>query len=430
MDNGTDTTSMDVIEAEAHKALEDRVAEFFDGDETTFHDPIDDLPDTGKQPDIGPADDSVAYEARQKADSEKSRGTRTLSGNEAGNEPKGETKADTTDGDKRNAETPVSDGTQPSGNEQPEKKGAEAEGSNTETDGGTKSEDGDPTTGSEIADNDTLEKALETMDASVRTRIQHDQGMLDDLGKTLTPYAKSLGSLGTDNPVEAVGRLAQYHDFAMREPDKYLASAAGELCGGDKERTEALLRNAVAHLGFDLVAKTPEPSGDSDDDPFATDAERELRAENAALKARLENGNNTPPSIGIHSPQEQARHAGTQFLARHPGDPMVDLLQPQITATVQRTIAENPGAVVTVEMLEAAYQAAKTQMSDHFKSPSPQPAADVSPDVQSGGTPRSETASNKIIAGAGQSAAPEPKPDASRMSDRQAIEFRFNELMG
>lgn len=97
----------------------------------------------------------------------------------------------------------------------------------------------------------------------------------DDMLAIFKGHEDELAAFGT-TPKQHIESLVKLNDYAMRNPDKYLAWAATQI---GRDGAEDLIIKAAEHLGLKVVRE-------EEDDIFEDEAVKALRAENRALKAR------------------------------------------------------------------------------------------------------------------------------------------------
>jgi hypothetical protein len=163
-----------------------------------------------------------------------------------------------------------------------------------------------------------------------------------------------------DNPKDAFKRLADISQYATANPDEYIAWATNQLSGG---KAEELLGKAAERLGLKLAPKDAPPA---EDDVFADPVVKELREENARLKAQI----TPPPLLGPDNPQRRVANDLESFVRETGADgklrrPLFNEVAPDMAKAAQARFASTGQPVTQAELAqfydtaESAYLAAR-----------------------------------------------------------------------
>lgn len=187
--------------------------------------------------------------------------------------------------------------------------------------------------------------------ASVRERI----GAADEVLGIFKGREDALKRHGA-KPADVVKRLVDLSDYAEKNPQDYLAWAAGQF-GNAAE----VIGKAAEKLGLKVVAAEPSP----EDDPFEDPQVKEMRQQLAAYKAKEA----AALQIGPDSPQAKAQAELSRLAATLPHWTKV---APQIAALTQAHASG--GATPTLDDIKRFYEAAVVASGI---TPPPQPAPPV-----------------------------------------------------
>lgn len=216
---------------------------------------------------------------------------------------------------------------------------------------------------------------------------------------------------GLSGPSDVISRLLHLNAYAQQKPDEYIAWVARETAG---DKAHEALGNAAKHLGYKLVRD----DGDEDnDDPFATDRERELAAE---LK-RIKQGQQ-PNDFGPMAPQAVAQHQAMQVITalKTELDPATGNPKRPYWGNVEHLIArratehrQSTNAAPTAQDLARFYDEAVAELSQTFggggNSAAQAPNGVAQPNSTNAAPAGNKSrAASKMIDGAGQGASRPP----------------------
>ena len=304
---------------------------------------------------------------------------------------------------------------------------------NTEgNDDGAKGDEGSAEIAAEDVDDAAYKEAIDGLPESIRNRITKETAEASEVMSAFSGQEDQLKALGTDAK-GAAKFFAQTHDYANRDPQGYMAWFTQQVSGSDPTKVEAILKGAAAKLGYDVTKSSS--TDDDDDDPFMSESERQIIAENRALKAQLEQSTNKSaiPEFGPDSPMEVGTRNLTSFISEvnengDPAHPNFSLLKEKITMIVADQVKKNGDGMVTKEILKDAYsqaelmhpetrQSALQRMIDQEKNAAQR--ADHVAQVESNNAAaqqKSKAASTKILDGAGQRTVRQPAEDDQNLS--------------
>lgn len=272
---------------------------------------------------------------------------------------------------------------------------------------------------------DDIAALLDGLPDDRKAAIQSRLSAGGELADVFTPYAEQMKAHGS-TPKEAMQRLLQINDYATRNPDQYLAWAAGQL--GEDKAVEVITK-AAERLGLKVVA-----TAEAEDDPFEDEAIKAIKAENRALKARLEG----PAVLGPDAPEEQqvrSQRAVEQDLsvwkdakdaAGKPLRPFFELLAPQIAAKVQEQVqaTKRNATMADVERIYGELEGQIRAVGGFAaQTPAPVPQNTQQKAASPGSVERARAAS-KNIDGTGQGASRRPAlPEGANLRDILSTEY-------
>lgn len=288
------------------------------------------------------------------------------------------------------------------------------------------------------ASDEDLAKAIESLSPGVRKRIAEDR---EALGKIMAPLRGREAELEARG-VDAAGAMQWFlnvNDYAGREPGNYAAWALQQSVAGDATKLEAEFKKTAAALGFKVERAAPAGGEDEDDDPFMTDRERELAAENRRLRA-AQQGEATP-QIGPDAPEERTRRivldvmteTGADGLAKYPHfDVLMDHVTQILGDKVQKT-----GTSMTRDDLIEAYETAelahpKTRQAALDRLIAARSAAQKDAGVREGvkkqtaAAAKAESASSKILDGPSHGANRQPADEDADLGLEDFLRKQFD----
>ena len=253
-----------------------------------------------------------------------------------------------------------------------------------------------------------------------RSEVSRRVGEADRVLSQFKGKEDELNMHGT-TPEKAIERMLYLNSFAQKEPAEYLAWVAKEMAG----EPHAVLDAAANLLGYKLTKES------DDEDMFEDPEVKELREENARLKA-MRDGN--APAFGPDTPERQKIRNTAEslqgFIAERDENgqlkrPHFEPLRRRITDLVAQHF-QATGEAVPVDGLQQFYDQALGEMQSALGAqPTPQgSAAHNAPSMsQQIKTQRADAAqkarrASKTLDGAGQSASRRPSisPDADLMT--------------
>lgn len=210
----------------------------------------------------------------------------------------------------------------------------------------------------------TYDAVLSGMSEPQRAAVAARVAVSDEVGSIYTTN-ESLKAYG-ETPQAAFKRLSEISAYAAKNPGEYIAWAAGTT-GNAQE----VLGQAAAVLGFKIVPAQGEESGE--DDPFEDPAIKELKAENARLKAAQQ----PAPAIGPDNPEQRAQNDLVSFQRETnqdgtPKRPLFDQLTPQIAEAAAAHVKAT-GQPVTLADLDRFYTQTVTSLREKMGIPAAQP---------------------------------------------------------
>lgn len=261
-----------------------------------------------------------------------------------------------------------------------------------------------------------IDAALTGLAAPVRERITAERAEYAAMTAPFKGREAEFAPFGL-TPKDVVGRFIQLNDYSQRDPGGYIAWAVQQTTGGDAEKVDQVFQKAAAALGY-KVERAPEPD---EDDPFMSDRERALIAENRALKQSTQSA----PAYGPDSPEEQARvqaqrvsqdiagFAAARDATGAPLRPHFEMLAPTIgaLATIK---AKELGRNITMAELAEIYTGAeladprtRAEAAKRIAAQSDATAVQKT-NTDAAATARAKAASSKILDGSGQGAERQP----------------------
>jgi hypothetical protein len=241
-----------------------------------------------------------------------------------------------------------------------------------------------------------------------------------------TDYVKAQMAAHGATPEAVSARLVELATFAAEKPAEYVAWVLKE-ASKDREGMQEMLGQAAKTLGLQLV-----PASADDDDEFTDPVVKELREENARLKAQMQGGEQWGPDAPERRAQLQAQQALTAFIHERDGygnlkRPHFAQVQPRIAQMAQAHRAQNPQSPVTVAHIQGFYDLAVQEAQQMFApapgNSAPQAAPDVAKqfaDEKAAAAARARRAASPID-GTGHGAPRQPAIDAENLSLEQLI---------
>lgn len=256
----------------------------------------------------------------------------------------------------------------------------------------------------------TYDTVLQGLTEPQRAAISARVGIADEVGSIYTAN-EGLKIYG-ENPQAAFKRLAEINAYAMSNPGEYLAWAAGTV---SPDKPEDVLGKAAAVLGFKIVPADAPAQGE--DDPFEDPAVKELKAENARLRAAQQ----PAPVLGPDNPAQRAQQDLIAFQSETAKDgtplrPLFDQLSPQIAAAAQALVAKT-GKPITVADLGQIYEDTVAGIRGKLGIVTPEPTIAAQPappvatvDPKKAAAIAKAQAASKSLDGAGHGAGRPPAP--------------------
>ena len=292
-----------------------------------------------------------------------------------------------------------------------EDKGGDGKAAPPEAGGGESESDGDGDGGGKSTNADLKSADLSSLlDGIADDKRGEIVRRIGDAERLLAPFKGREGDLerAGQTPEGAVKRLLELNDFAIKNPDQYIAWVVKNTGQSPQE----LFQKAATLLGLG----SPKPEDGDGEDMFADPEVQALRDEIAGLKAQL---SDQSPTFGPDTPELVARRAAQDqidfFIAErdesgNPKRPFFNHLQPQIAEMAKRH-QSTTGRAVTLDDLQGFYDTALETAKSAFSTPAQQtPAstnagADVAAQIEAKteAARRAQRAS-KSVAGTGESA--------------------------